>query len=333
MKCTQNVQFPLRGMVVALLGLTMVACGGGGGGGGPAPVVKLDLSPANQDSVSHAVVGGALGMGGADRPVAAAGVAVAQRRFVKAAHALKANPMAIASQTFSCAVSGSYTVTIDDRDNNSALTTGDVVTLAYAQCKETANLMIDGTTSMELTNVLSSTDFDARDTFTRFATQEEQAGQVHRYTLDGTMLAGYREQSATRSTMRLTADGEFTVGLVTPVFTDTVTLRSGFAQDFADDTAAVPPSGSGGPGRSAVIVTGDLMSANAGGWVAVKTDAAVVAYAGDPFPREGILQVNGQHGEMHLTVRPDSLHVQRDLDHNDDGAIEVATEVHWDWLV
>jgi len=329
---TGRVQYWMRPVVIGVFGAMLVACGGGGGGGEPVVLQKIDLTVANRDSVAHAVVGGALGIGGADVGLPGAVGAAVQSRVKETAQSARARPMLVASETFLCTVSGSFTLTIDDRDNNYQITPGDVITVVFNECWNTLSEMANGTMTMEITNVLSTTDFDARATFTSLSTEDRLQNQVHRVTLGGTMLATYREQSSSRNTMRLTTEGEFTVGLVTPVFSDTVTLASGFTQDIAEDTVAMPPSGSGGPGRSVATVTGDLKSANAGGWVSVKTDEAVVSYAGDAFPRSGTLQVNGQKGEMHITAQ-DTVTVRCDLDDDDDGATEDSATVNWEWMV
>lgn len=329
MRRTHEFQFGLRKIVIAVVGAMMVACGGGGG---PGPVQKLSLSLANRDAVSHAVIGGALGMGSADRAIAAANVAVALRRSIASVQTMRAHPLATYSQTFDCKVSGQRVETFDDRDNDGQLTVGDAVTVAYTQCSDTPGETLNGTASMEFTNALSS-GFDARSSYAAFATEQQQVGQVHRYTLDGAMLLSYREVSSTQSTVTLTAQGDFTIGLLTPVFSDTVTLASGFVQAYADDTAALPPSGTGGPGRSTVTVTGDLHSVSAAGWVTVRTDAAMVMYAGDQYPREGSLHVSGDKGDMYLSAEPGSVHVQSNLDWNSDGVIEDTRQVTWDWLV
>jgi len=324
----------MRPVAVGALGALLAACGGGGGGEPEPPVViqKIDLTVANRDTVSHAVVGGALGIGGADVGLPGAVGAAMHSRVKETAKSVKARPMLVASDTALCLVSGSLTLTIDDRDNNGTPSPGDVITLAFNRCSNTPSETVNGTMSLALTNVLSTTDFDAKATFTALLTEDRQTNQVHSVTLDGTMLAAYREQSGSRNTMRLTTEGGFTVGLVTPVFSDTVTLASGFTQDIAEDTAAMPPSGGGGPGRSVATVTGDLRSANAGGWVSVKTDEAVVSYAGDRFPRSGTLQVNGQKGEMHL-IAQDTVTIRCDLDDDDDGAIEDSMTASWEWMV
>lgn len=309
------------GVAAALL----AACGGGGGGGGEPPIVvqKIDLTVANHDIVAHAVVGGALGIGGADIGLAGGMGAVVQSRMKQATQSIKARPMLAASETAACDLSGTFTLTIDDRDNNGMPSPGDVITFVFNQCSNTPNEMVDGAMSLELTNVLSATDLDGRATFTALLTEDRHSNQVHSVTLDGTMLAAYRAQSSSSETMRLTTEGEFTVGLVTPVFSDTVTLAPGFVQDVADDYAAK---------RSVSTVTGDLKSASAGGWVSVKTDAAVVAYAGDRFPRSGRLQVNGQRGELHI-IAVDSMSVRCDLDDDNDGEIEDSSTESWEWLV
>lgn len=313
----------MRPVAVGVLGVLVAACGGGGDGEPPVVVQKIDLTVANHDTVAHAVVGGALGIGGADIGVAGGMGAVVQSRMKQTTQAVRARPMEVASQTFPCAISGSFRLTVDDRDGSGTLTAGDVITVVFNQCSDVPGETTNGAMSLEFLNVLSATDYDARATFSALSSESRLSNQVHSSTLDGAMLANYREQGSTQSTMRLTTEGEFTVGLVTPVFSDTVTLAPGFVQDVADDYAAM---------RSVGTVTGDLKSASAGGWVSVKTDAAVVAHEGDRFPRSGTLQVNGQKGELHI-IAVDSVSVRCNLDDDDDGEVEDSSTESWEWMV
>jgi hypothetical protein len=321
----------LRMLAVPLFAATLVACGGGGGDGPGPSGGAVPLTTTNRDSVAHAVAGAALGLGGVDQALQSSAVAARQL----AMQVIRARPMAVhVSPPIACAYGGTMTETDDDRDNDGMPSVGDVVTLVYDQCRESADDLTHGTTSIQIT-AASASSVSMLVTATQLLDDRGLATDLsathHKTTMDGTMTVDTTMQSASAATVRIRSEG-LTMVLQTPVFTDTVTLHPGFEQVITADDAAAPPGGAGTPGRASVTMSGTLGSALAAGTVVVATDTPFIAYSDDPFPRSGVLRALGSTGTLRMTGLS-TEQVQVDLDANDDGTYEDLHTVRWDWLI
>jgi hypothetical protein len=316
------------------LAAALAACGGGGGDGDDdsGPPGTIDLSVANRDTVAHAVVAGAIGLGGTDAPVSGAGSAAAQRHLAQSLLAVRERALAVIPfPDEACAVSGLTGMSLDDRDNDGVLSVGDVMTLQFQQCKDSVEETIDGTTTITITQ-FSDSGFAGSMQQTALAMVREDGGQQHSVTLNGAMQMTFSASSLTVSTLRLVASGPVVATVSTPVFTDTVTLLSGYTQQTVVDTEAAPPPGGVTPGRSTTTTAGRIASQAAAGEVTVATVEAIVQYADDAFARSGALDVTGRNGSLRITALSPA-DVRLDLDSNGDGAIDVTTTQRWDWLI
>lgn len=353
-----RVHKPLSNALAALLVAVLAACGGGGGDAPPAPNATLDISAANRDSVAHASAAGVL----SSSPTAAVPLAAApdRRQALGSSGALRtvrsgrllaallqplrspAAPALIGAReqaqavigpvVEACALSGTVSVRIDDRDNNAVPSVGDVLTITFAQCRDSANETLNGSASASYTQI-STAPIAVHARLT--TTQLSAVTANHTLTLNGTLLLEFAQASATVATIRLTAEGAVTVAVSTPLpFSDTVTLQNGYTQLDRYDAAALPPPGSSLPGRSESSVQGSLHSARAGGIVEVATlpGAPFVTYDADAYPRAGVLQVKGRNGTLLLTA-VSAASVRLDLDADNNGSFESSETVGWDWLL
>jgi|GEM_PF-2234265 len=360
MKSSRSICSVIQWGVMAALAGTFAGCGGGGGGGvitPPGPT--LVLTAANRDTVSHATAGGIVALSSTTSIPVAASSSVSERKTLLAARVLPASagayrlfgallqplqastassatdrerPLAvIGPQTQTCAVSGTTTGTVDDRDGSNSLSAGDVVTVVFNNCVDTPGETMNGTTVMNVTGISAST-LNARLTYSAFSDVTAQ----HALTLDGSMLFALSTPSTVVANIKTTADGPVVATVTTHVpFSDTVTLQSGFAVEEDVDMSVPPPVGAVGttPGRTITTLQGRMQSAAAGGDfdVATLAGASMTKYHAEDYPRSGVVKVKGKTGSLTLTALSASA-VQIDLDANDDGTTESSVSQTWDWL-
>jgi len=335
--------------IVVALGAALVACGGGGGDS-PAPSVgaNIDLTTANRDRVGHSIAAGVVALSptltiplsangaAADRKWAqAAGpvessawsgrLPVLLRQLLRVSSARAANqmarPLGVAGPVvYACAIAGTMSLTVDDRDDDGGLNGGDVVTTVYSNCQDTTFETLNGTVTTAIT-ALGPTSMSARLTMSQFS----DAAARHALTLDGSMWVDDSQPSGALEVTRLTADGPVVASVTTHLFTDTVTLQNGFSEEATYDAAA---------GLSTSTVNGSLRSAAAGGIVEISTPAnsPLTKYDAEDYPRSGEVRVLGKRGTLWLTVLSTEW-VQLDLDADDNGTAESSEVVSWDWLL
>lgn len=322
----------------------LAACGGGGGGGDmPPTAVVIDITAANRDAAAHASVAGVL----SSSPTAALPLAstsgTAQGDWhgrlmawlrQTATASVSDHPLGIAGTAVEpCAISGTVSIAVDDRDNNGAASVGDVLTIVFDQCHDTATDSVDGTATATYTQISTTPvlTIGARLTMSQLAAVSAN----HSLTLNGAMRLAYAQTSATVETTRLTADGAVTVAVSTHLpYSDTVTLQSGYTQEDTFDASIPPPPGNSLAGRTTTTVQGRLRSAQADGLfdVATPAGAALITYSGDAYPSGGALQIRGRNGTLVLTALSRTT-VRLELDADDNGSFESTTGVTWDWLL
>lgn len=341
------VSLKLRWAVPGAVALALAGCGGGGGGGGTPPPQSLVIDAANSDTVAHATTAGILAMSpvqtlplsslGASGRATASGLAGPHRagwlgRVVAlawpsgpaqalAAGATRMRPLSVSGPFEEpCAVSGTVSVTYDDRDNDTLPSPGDVLTMAFNDCKDSPDETVDGVVAATYTEI-GSTSLRAQMKMTHLSDSTSRHGTR----INGTAQLAYEMLSATRDTTRLTADGPIAVAVSTHLpYTDSVTLHSGFVAELGYDAVA---------GRSTLSVAGILDSATAGGSVEVATRAGapIVQDDSDDYPSSGVVQVRGRTGTLVMTAASTST-VRLELDADDNGVPESSTVVSWDWL-
>jgi hypothetical protein len=346
----------VRTAVLAAMAGGLVACGGDGGDAPPPPLATLDLTAANSETVAHATAASVFAFGGASSAVplgggsgmaaqgasvqtlgyAAAGrpaawlpqrVVDALMNAVRADRALansrRAQPLAVVtSPPEPCGIAGTVTVTVDDRDNNGELSLGDLFTIAFSNCQDSAFEVLNGTANASVTRVGATVlpSFGARMSMTQLS-QEALDGR-HGLSVSGAVVLDYEQTSSTSETMTLTAEGPVVLKVHThQAYDDTVTLQHGFAQISNYDS---------GPGVTRINVTGSFSTAAAGGSVFVATPRDIEVTDTDIYPMAGTVKVEGG-GSMVLTALS-AASVQIDLDADADNSYESRQTKDWDWL-
>jgi len=344
--------------VVAALGGSLAACGGGGDGGGP---TLVDITAANRDALSHAAATGVLAMSFTGGIPIGGSSQTANREWAQAAgqtqpsvwsglllalplQALRAQG-ASAGRTLEralallppvvepCTISGTTTTTVDDRDNSLSLTVGDIGTVTFNNCKDTASETLNGTTTLTFT-AASATSLSARATLAQLAI----ASTNHALTLNGAALLDLSTPDPNGPVLntRMTADGPVraAINIAHLPFIDTVTLESGFVVNDSFDSSVAPPVGTTPLGRNITTVGGNLTSVAGGGTVAVSTvaNAPLTSYSAEAYPRSGAVQVKGNKGTLVLTALS-AASVRLDLDAADDGTFELVETKTWDWVL
>ena len=312
-----------------LAGSIAVALAGcGGGGGGDAPLTgDLTVTAANQETVSRSgmvalqacVLGGSAGVTAGGGGSVARALALAGRKRIAAVQP----PV-----TELCSVSGSTTTVYNDVDGNNAANPGDTATITYNACSDVAGEVTNGVVTATYTQIQLSTlpaSIGANLTTTGLSTQSATAS----VSASGGFSMLMRIDSATAGTLHIAvpSGGAFAMAITTPLYSDTVTLRAGYALDSAYDGTALPPGGTV-PGRTTTTASGPVASATAAGYVQVTTLQPFVQYDVDPYPRSGRFQAVGKTGSVQAVVQS-SAQVQIDLDADGNGSFEASKTVAW----
>lgn len=358
---------PLPRVMVAALSSVLVACGGSGDAGSAPPLsppTNIDLTALNRDSVGHASAVAVLALGPVGAaPLNSSTAAAAQARGQATSTSTSTTPVsgwlrrvlpsllppspgasnratrAMAQPsavwpplTEPCAISGTTTGTYDDRDNNDAVSVGDVLTFVFAACVDRPGETLDGTLSSTYTQISQTPTLAIRARIVMV--QFSDAASRHALTLDGALLLDYSAPSTTLENLRLSADGVVQARVTTHVFTDAVRLQNGYTEQLTIDSSIAPPAGGSTFGRSTSSVSGSLESSAAGGIVEVSTPvgATLTQYADDLYPRAGAVQVKGRKGTLGMTALSVEQ-VQFRLDVDGDGIDDSTETVAWDWLL
>ena len=293
----------------------LAACGGGGGDGGPDPI---DLTAQNRDSVAHAAAVAILGPGASNSIPALGSSGPMATAWRATSGIVRERPQAsIPTPPQQCAISGSVTVTFDDRNNNDVLMeVGESATLVFSQCQDDAYEVVSGRTVVTVTGS-TKTRWDMTQ-----LSQQATNGR-HGMMIDGSFDLTCTEPIGTSTRCTFTANGPLRADVHTHVFNDTVTLQSGFFEDATYETTTA---------HTRSTVRGTVASNAAGGAFSVNTDVAIDWFEADPYPHEGQLRVAGNRGVM--LVAPQSATQSRiDLDSEGDGVYEASKVEEWDWLL
>ncbi|MCK7499320.1 MAG: hypothetical protein MZW92_59360 [Comamonadaceae bacterium] len=140
------------------------------------------------------------------------------------------------------------------------------------------------------------------------------------------MLFDYAQLGASSERMRMTTDGAVVAGVQTHVFTDTVTLQSGFTAESVFDANAAPPGNPFATGRDTITLNGRIESVAAGGSFTLTTSSPLIDYVVDDYPSAGALRLQGKTGTMLLTALS-AQDVRIELDADGNGSFE---HVHGD---
>jgi hypothetical protein len=347
----------------------VAACGGGGDDGAvnpqpPPTPTYVTISAANQDTVARASFTSAMAFvsvpilpaspspglakaaqaGGATPLAGHGGLTQLALRVVKSgsrptavAPTGMARPLAQQQLTEPCLVSGTMTVTWDDRDNSRTLTAGDTVSALFNQCDDDTGFTVNGGMAMAIATY-SETDTVLDTTGSATFQSLSMVGGWEAYKLDG--------GAAFRFNVTLTADGidmlsSFTIasgGLTvvkqggTAGFSDTFSYRAGYTVNDRDFSPAVQ----GGSYWEEITANGDFGSQALGGDLTLKTitpfKSVFTDPTGDIFPSQGQLLVTGGEGtKLRLTATP-TVQVQMEVSYDSDDEWEYSGVRTWDWF-
>ena len=320
--------------------LLLSACGGSDDGTshtvGP---TGLNITASNQDAITRSTVTGGLAVSNIQTATNAAGTGQQPTSVASRAHSLAAlaqralaagltSRMAVASasvhpaalaDTEACAVSGSLTTTFDDRDGNGQLSAGDVLSVQFNDCRDSATSLYDGKAVITLTTVPSASQITASADFQNVSSV--QGGITS--SIDGT-LAIAETDSDTDSTTSLTVGGAaLAITVSSASYNDVVTFSSGTRitvdQQFSAERTALSYDG---------VVQAQSVP---GGAVTLTTVSPIVQLDADAYPSSGVLKAKGAHGTLLLTVLS-ATSLQEQLDADDDGTYESTTTVAWSAL-
>ncbi|MCK9687792.1 hypothetical protein [Scleromatobacter humisilvae] len=337
---------PTISTLVAASALALLsACGGSDGGGATSQPVGpegLSITSSNQAAVTQATVAGGLSVSNVETATNAGGAA-AQPGSVKAsAHSLAAvvrrvlaagpqrraaiesaaaaRPLAVSSDIAPCGVSGTLTTTFNDVDGNGQISAGDILTIHFNQCRDSATSLYNGSAVITMATVPTAEQITGTADFQNLSAVE--GGLTS--TVDGTLNISETD-SDTASNVTLTVGGNgLTETMASSTYNDVVMLDSG-VRITVDEVFAAH--------RSQLTFDGLLQAQSVpGGAVTLTTKSPFVLNDGDAFPSAGVLQVKGVHGTLLITVL-NATTVQVQLDANDDGVNESTASTPWTSLI
>jgi hypothetical protein len=372
-----------RKLLVIGAALLAASCGGGGGGGAPTPIPtptppeEVLISANNQDAVARVTafailditsvpdIGGVVSTGSKSAELAGLRAATGEARsplittFAMRSvwSALQAQEssgikrtMAVTSSTAACTVSGSVTVSIDDRDNNGVLSPNDVITMTFSQCRESADVVANGTITSAIssfTQTATAVTLELTMTFQQMATIAGGSSS----TVNGTSSATYVETTRTNGrdtsiTLRAGAGGMATA-VSMPSYSDTFAFDEGYE---IRSSVFIPAPVPGSTTISAVSATlkGSFRSATLGGKIAVATVCTPTSTSGtatvcrvealqrwpsERYPHDGHIRVTGRNGSALQFSAISATQVRIDLDPNGDGTYEATKDVAWSVLL
>lgn len=340
-------------LATAVLAL-LTACGGGGGSDEPPPTRTLAISAANRDQVAQTTATTMLNVGsglealplsaGSDRRSQASVVAVgvpkvgllpvAAQRLLRQQLALgdgvKRAQAVVGPITTACPYGGSGSVTLDDADGNGDLSPGETMTMRFTSCVAEPGSSVSGELSLVVTafTELPLMRLAGNMSFRSLAATTAD-GTV---TVDGTAGFEMAEDNATTVRMVITAQTPLSTRLSSPTLNDTVTLATGYRETTVYAENVPVPSTTQFSGRTTLTFDGFVTSSNLGGQYSVATTSPIVQYDIDPYPRSGVVTVQGRTGTLRMTVQSTS-DVLLELDADDNGSFESSSTVSWTWLI
>ena len=355
---------PFTAVAVAVLA---VACGGGGDGGGDVGQLSpyVLISAANQDLVARASLASIMPFTGV--PVLAAspspglatkaqavdastgsghgGLTQLALRAVKLAStqptstpAGMARPLMQYTDTFACVLTGTTTVTWDDKDNSVTISAGDTLSVSFNQCDDDLGWIFNGGMGMTIATYSSTPaaeDLTGSMTF-QSLTMVDQSGS---FSLNGSVSF---HLNATLTPTGLDMLGSYSVagsGLTVgragaaAGLSDTFSYRAGYTVSDRDFVSSVM----GGESWEVISASGDFGSQSLGGDLTLSTATPFRSVYTDPtgdiFPTEGQLFATGRNDTKIGLTATQTVQVRMDLCDDGDGLWEASKMVDWDWLL
>ena len=335
-------------LFAACAAAALSACGGSGGSDAPAPQppapapAGVTITSGNQAAVTQATIAGGLSVSNVETATNAGGSGVQPTSVTARAHALTtlvrralaagpqrratiesvaaAHPLAVSTDTEACGVSGTLTTTFNDVDGNGTISAGDILTIQFNQCRDTATSLYNGKAVITMATVPTAEQITGTADFQNLSAVE--GGLTS--TVDGTLSISETD-SDTSSDVALTVGANgLTETMASSSYNDVVTLNAGLNITVDEVFAAQ---------RSQLTFDGVLSAQSVpGGHLTLATKTPFVLNDSDDFPSAGVLQVKGTHGTLLITVQ-NSTNVQVQLDANDDGTYESTTSTPWTSLI
>ncbi|MEO5688963.1 MAG: hypothetical protein ABIR54_16520 [Burkholderiaceae bacterium] len=318
----------------------LTACGGGGSTSHPTGPTGLTITSANQGAVARATVAGALSVSNiqtatpgfgtvqasSDSGRAHALSAIVQRALAAVIRpratiqGVSAHPAALTSDTSPCTVSGTLTTTFDDRDGNLVLSAGDVTSIEFNACRDSATSLFNGKAVVTLTTTPDATQIAASADFQDVTSVEGGLTTG----INGSLLVAETDSDVDSDTTLTVGNVALTVTLASANYNDVVTLASGLRVRVDEQSAA---------SRSSLTFDGMLQAHSVtGGAVTLVTLAPLIKLDADAYPSSGVLRAKGADGTLLITVL-NATTVQVQLDTNDDGVYEGSTTLAWNALM
>ena len=334
------MKFTLSILAIASSLALLSACGGSDGGEshtvGP---TGLDITAANKDAITRSTITGGLAVSNIQTATNAAGTGQQPTSVATRAHSLAAlaqralaagvtSRMAVASasvhpaalaDTEACAVSGSLTTTFDDRDGNGLLSAGDVLSVQFNQCRDSATSLYNGKAVITLTTTPNASQITASADFQNVSSV--QGGLTS--AIDGTLVVAETDSDTDSTTSLTVGDTALAITVGSTNYNDVVTFSSGTRitvdQQFSAERTALSYDG---------VVQAQSVP---GGAVTLTTVSPIVQLDADAYPSSGVLKAKGAHGTLLLTALS-AASLQEQLDADDDGTYESTTTVAWSAL-
>lgn len=338
-----------RTVRLAALSTAILAAGCGGGGGSapeptptPAPVF-VQITAQNQDAVARAAVSLFYGISGVPALPAAAstkassvnGIVVRALGKVTQGEDGKVGRLAVVSETAPCPVSGSMTMSVDDRDNNMTLSAGDVMALTFSACSMEPGVSINGGLSV---TIASYSETPSSMQMSGVFAYQQLSIVDHGYSAlaHGAMNATYRESvdsaNTTRSQLDATvADSGMTGSGSHAGYSDSYTYDPGFATTIVEVSGTAP----GVVATTTETLNGTVLVGSFGARLRLTTDASTAMHRPSnmaAYPDAGRVRVTGKDSLLQLTAM-DSATVHFDLDLTNDGVFEASKDMAWTSLM
>ncbi|MFZ5540021.1 MAG: hypothetical protein ACOY5V_09810 [Pseudomonadota bacterium] len=229
---------------------------------------------------------------------------------------------ALLSRTEACAVSGSTTFALDDRDGNNQASPGDVLSVTFSQCRTSATELIDGgvAATYRVVQQTPAVSVTASVAFTQLTATSSEGS----FAINGSFDFAFTRQGSVDTAQLAIGGNGLAATVATPNYTDTVTLLAGYNVTATYDNGA---------GLSTLAVNGAISATSLGGTIVIGTPLAIRQYDVDPYPREGQVQVRGVNGGLLVLTVLSTTTVRVQLDANNDGTFEATRDVPWGDLI
>ncbi len=334
-----RVSFVLSAITLALL----CACGGGGDGGGGSHFTggsqSVTITPTNQTPVARAAVAGGFAVAqtqtsgtstAASLTTRAHAVQYAIGRALDVSTGLStgrrttasasAHPAANGTATVNCAAGGSFTTSFTDKDNNSALSIGDVVTVTFNQCRDSSTESLSGTIAVSVTALTDADHFTATAAMQSLTVVENDLSS----SINGSVTLAEANATQESDTTITVGSSGLAVATSSSSYSDSITFGNNtriVTRDYAT------------PAETTVTLDGTISSTALGGGLTLATLLPVLQLDNAAYPSAGQVLVTGANKSALLMTVLNATQVQLQLDADGDGKYEATSSVAWSSLL